>query len=89
MKIIDKIKEIFLNSIPILLMIYLITIIKDDVILTLTYVIIIATSLLIKRENKDILIFTFGFFIMIIAEYIFINTGVETFNRSNIFGMPS
>jgi hypothetical protein len=29
----------------------------------------------------------FGFFIMIVAEYFFVMTGVETFRRNTLFGL--
>lgn len=84
---IDNIKKIFLNIIPILLMIVLIPAIKNDYLLTGFYLIIIVISLFIKFELKDILFLGFGFFIMIVMEYLFISTGVETFNRNSFFGI--
>jgi hypothetical protein len=68
-------------------MIALIPIIKDDYLLTVLYVIIIAVSLYIKKERNDITVFVFGFCIMIVSEYIFISTGVETFVRNSLFGL--
>ncbi len=83
----NKTKEIFLNSIPILLMIGLIPMIRNDYVLTIFYIIIILISHVIKKEKNDILIFIFGFFIMILSESIFISTGVETFTRNSLFGL--
>ena len=82
-----RVSKIFLNSIPILLMIGLIPLIKSDYILTLVYVAIILISLFIKRVKNDILVLVFGFIVMIIFEYIFISTGVETFIRNSLFGL--
>ncbi|MCX6756986.1 MAG: DUF2878 family protein [Candidatus Nomurabacteria bacterium] len=79
--------KIFLNSTPILIMIGLIAVVHNDYILTIIYIVIIAISLFIKKEKKWISIFTFGFFIMIISESIFISTGVETFTRNSLFGI--
>ncbi len=87
MKIKDKILRIFLNSLPIILMIFLIQFIKNDYILAFFCVIIIIVSFLIKYEKKDYLFLIFGFIIMIISELFFISTGVETFNRNSLFGL--
>ena len=83
----QKTIKIFFNSIPILIMIGLIPLIQNDYFLTLAYIGIIFVSLAIRRERNDILIFIFGFFIMIISEYIFISTGVETFIRNSLLGV--
>jgi hypothetical protein len=83
----QKILKIFLNAIPILFMVALIPLVKDDYPLTLFYVIIIIIALSIKRENNEYMIFIFGFIIMIIFEYFFISTGVEVFNRHSLFNI--
>ncbi len=83
----NRILKIVLNIIPILLMILLISLIKNDYLLTITYIFIITISLLIKYEKKDFLFLIFGFVIMILSEYLFISTGVETFNRNSLFGI--
>ncbi len=87
MNIKNKILRIFLNSLPIILMILLIPFVKNDYFLTLLYIIIITTSLLIKYEKKDYLFFIFGLIIMTVSELFFISTGVETFNRNSLFGL--
>jgi hypothetical protein len=83
----QKSLKIFLNSIPVLIMVGLIPLIQNDYFLTLVYVGIIFISLFIKHERNDIPVSIFGFFIMVIFEYIFINTGVETFTRNSLFGV--
>jgi hypothetical protein len=84
----QKALKIFLNAIPILVMIGLIPLLKNDYLLTIFYIIIIVTSLkLIKSTKNDYLILLFGFVIMIFFEYIFISTGVETFTRNSLFGI--
>ncbi len=83
----QKAWRIFLNSVPIFLMIGLIPIVKNDYFLTGLYVATIIVSLLIRREKNDILIFIFGFVAMIVSETIFISTGVETFLRNSLFGL--
>lgn len=80
--------QLFFISLPILIMIGLIPLIINDYILTLIYVAIITALFIYKKERKiDMIIFTFGFCVMIIFEYIFISTGVETFVRNSLFGV--
>ncbi len=87
MKLKDKILQIFLNTIPIILMIAIIPVFKNDYILTGIYALIIAVSFAINYQQKDYLFFIFGFLIMIISEYFFVSTGVETFVRNSLFGL--
>ena len=82
-----KTTGIFLNSIPVLLMISLIPFIQKDYLLALTYIIIIGISFAIKYTKNDYMVMVFGFFIMMISEYLFISTGVETFVRNSLFGI--
>ncbi|PIP68883.1 hypothetical protein CO033_00925 [Candidatus Nomurabacteria bacterium CG_4_9_14_0_2_um_filter_32_10] len=83
----NKIINIVLNVIPILVMIGLIPIILNDYLLVIIYIVIILISLYIKKEKGDIFIFVFGFFAMILSEMVFISTGVETFVRNTLFGL--
>lgn len=83
-----KIKNIFFEMIPILIMIGLIPLIKNDYLLSLLYIIIILISFKIKYVKNECRIFTAGFTLMLIFEFIFISTGVETFIRNSLFGMP-
>ena len=83
----NKTYQIFLNAIPILLMIGLIPFISSDYLLTFLYIVIIFIALTLERTQNDLLILAFGFVIMIASEYLFINTGVETFNRNTLFGL--
>lgn len=82
-----KLKRIFLNSIPVLAMIGLIPFVKNDYILTGLYVVIIILAFLIHPRKYDRLIFAVGFFLMTLAEYLFISTGVEVFLRNSLFGV--
>ena len=81
----NKTTQIFLNAMPVILMIALIPVIKNDYLLTGIDVLIIAVSFSIKYQPKDYLFFSFGFIIMIASEYLFISTGVETFVRNTLF----
>ncbi len=84
---IHKIVRIVVQSIPILVMIALIPFVKNDYLLTAIYVVVILICLYIKKENKDITVFLCGFIAMVLSEYIFISTGVETFIRNSLFGL--
>lgn len=81
------VRTIFINSVPVALMVGLIPVIQNDVTLSLVYVAIIAVSLFIRRERLDFALFAFGFVALLISEYFFISTGVETFTRRSLFGV--
>ena len=83
----SKATQLFLNAAPVLLMIGLIPFVKNDFLLMAIYLSIIGSALAVKREPKDITILIFGFFVMIASEYLFVSTGVETFNRNSLLGM--
>jgi len=84
-----KVSQIFLGTIPVLLMIGLIPAVSDDYILTFLYVVIIIVAFVLRREPNDILVLVFGFVVMTASEYLFISTGVETFTRNTLLGfMP-
>ena len=87
MKIKDKVLQIFLTAIPIILMVAFIPIFKNDYILTGIYVLIIAVSFFIKYEKKDYIFFIFGLIAMTIFEYYFLSVGVESFKRNSLFGL--
>ncbi len=82
-----QIFKIVPNVLPIILMIGLIPVIENDFWLTGIYLAIMIVWFLIKREKNDFLFLVFGFFVMIIAEYFFISTGVETFTRNSFLGV--
>ncbi|OGM96603.1 MAG: hypothetical protein A3B86_00620 [Candidatus Yanofskybacteria bacterium RIFCSPHIGHO2_02_FULL_38_22b] len=83
----NKIYKIFLNSIPILVMVGLIPLISNDFLLTAAFGLVVVVSFLKKREPKESLIFVAGFLLMVFFEYIFILTGVEVFYRNSLFGV--
>ncbi|MDO8669687.1 MAG: hypothetical protein Q7K65_05350 [Candidatus Buchananbacteria bacterium] len=82
-----KLSAVILNIIPILLMIGLIPLVADDYALTLIYIAIITISLTIKRTPNDFVMLILGFFTMLIAEYLFVSTGVEIFLRNTLLGL--
>jgi|SRR3989344_1038464 len=83
----EKFTKIIVNILPIILMLLLIPLVINDYFLTLIYIIIIILSLIIKYEKKDLLFLITGFVAMLIGEYFFIKTGVETFNRNSLFNL--
>ncbi len=69
-------------------MIGLIPLVQNDYLLTIVYIAIISIFLkLISARKTDFIVLIFGFVIMIISEYFFISTGVETFTRNSLFGL--
>ena len=78
---------IFLNAIPIILMIALIPGVHNDYLLTAFYLVVVLGSFKIYYEQKDAIVFLFGFCIMIISEYFFVSTGVEVFARHSLLGL--
>lgn len=80
--------KIFLNLVPVLIMVILIYLVKNDYLLTLFYIMILFVSLkFIKYTKTDIIVLWFGFAGMTVFEYIFVSTGVETFTRKSLFGI--
>lgn len=83
----DKVYKVFLNTIPVLAMIGLIPFVLNDYLLTVIFIGIIFLAFLLKRDKNDLLVLAFGFVIMIAAEYLFVSTRVETFNRHTLLGL--
>ncbi len=79
--------RILLNAIPVLVMIGLIPLVSSDYLLAVIYIVIIAVALLVKRTKNDLTFLVFGFVALTISESIFISTGVETFQRTSLFGL--
>ena len=79
--------KVFLNAIPVIVMIGLIPFVKSDLVLTAIDMWIIVVALMIKKEKKDMMFLAFWFCIMIASEYFFISTGVETFQRRSLLGV--
>lgn len=83
----NKLKTIVVNIMPILLMIGMIPIIKNDYMLTGLYIVIISVAFLIKYEKREYIYFLFGLFGMIVSELVFTSTKVEVFVRVSLFGL--
>lgn len=78
---------IIINATPILVMICLIPLIRNDYILSGIYALMAFATLTAKQDKIDVAIFFVGFFAMTFFEYLFISTGVETFQRNTLFGI--
>jgi hypothetical protein len=61
--------------------------ITNDYTLSLIYIGVIVVSLSIYHKKNEFYILLYGFCIMILAEYFFVSTGVETFTRTTLFGL--
>ena len=73
-----KAGKIFIQALPILLMIALIPYVENDYLLTAIYAGIILVALFLKRTHHDILIFCVGFVGMIVSEYFFVLSGYHS-----------
>lgn len=82
-----KLIHIFLNAVPVILMVGLIPFVPDDGMLTVAYCVMIIIAFLVLRMRRDWKIFIFGFFVMMFFEWLFVATGVERFNRNSLFGV--
>lgn len=80
-----KILAILVNLIPIVLMIGLISLVKNDWLLALVYLVIIAIAFVIRIEKREIQILILGFVLMTLAETFFVKTTVEFFIRDSMF----
>lgn len=87
MKFKEKVLRLFLNALPVILMIALIPSVENDYVLSLAYVFIISGAFLVKRDRKDFAFLIFGFITMAVSEFFFISTGVETFIRNSLLGL--
>lgn len=81
----NTLKNIFLEAIPVLIMVGLIPIVSSDYLLSLIYIAIVLISFKIKYIKNEYVVFITGFIAMIIFEYLFVLTGVETFTRNSLF----
>ena len=83
-----NIKKIILNIIPILVMILLVKVIKNDYYLLIVYALLILTMLKINYEKNEYKLLISGIIFMFVTEYIFISTGIETFTSQTLINMP-
>ena len=82
-----KIFAISIIALPVVLMVALIPFVTNDYLLTATDAGIILAVLARRHARSDLFALAFGFIAMTISEMFFIHTGVETFNRTTLFGI--
>ena len=87
MKLNEILIKSFLEIIPIILMIVLIAIIKNDYLLLLIYIILIIILFKIKYEKNEIYILVITAILLTFFEYIFVSTGVEIFLRKTLLNV--
>ncbi len=78
--------RIVLIAVPVFLMIALIPYVRNDFVLAGVYLCIIGVSA-IRYTRKDFAFLIFGFCMLLIAEYFFLLTGVEVFERRSLLGV--
>jgi hypothetical protein len=84
----SKTLKICKEALPAIIMIALIPFIQNDYSLMLAYIVVIILAFVVLgRHPKDATVFIFGFLAMIASEYLFVSTGVETFQRHTLFGL--
>ena len=78
--------RILMIAFPVFFMIALIPLVQNDFLLAGIYIAIIAVSSLRYRRH-DFTFLVVGFFVLLVSEYLFISTGVETFERRSLLGV--
>ncbi len=69
-------------------MVALISLVQNDYVLALCYVVIsFVCWKIFKLKKDDLVVYLFGLVAMTVSEYFFIHTGVETFARVSLFGI--
>ena len=79
--------QICLYFITIVAMIGLAVFVENDHVLTVIYLGVITITFVVKKERADLLILSVGFLGTLIGEYLFVSTGIETFNRTSFMGI--
>lgn len=79
--------KVITNALPIVVMIGLIPLIQNDFVLTAVYGVFILAALAIHQDKKDLVFLIFGFVTLFFSEYLFVSTGVETFERRSLLGV--
>ena len=75
------------NALPIAVMIALVPLVQNDIALTAIYALFNLAALAIHQDKKDLIFLIFGFVTLFFSEYLFISTGVETFERRSLLGI--
>ena len=83
----NKLSPVVFYSIPIVLMIGLISVIENDYLLAGVYILCIAGLLFYRSETNDFIVLLFGMVGITLSEILFISTGVEVFTRNSFLGL--
>ena len=78
---------ICVQAIPVALMIASIPLVQNDFLLAAVDIAIIIVAFAIRRDRGDLIFLAFGLIALFISEYVFISTGVETFERRSLLGV--
>ncbi|RJQ35580.1 hypothetical protein C4568_00835 [Candidatus Parcubacteria bacterium] len=70
---------------PVFVMILLIPLIKEDIAVIAIYIAISAGALILSKDKKELIFFSFGLILLTCTEMWFVATGVETFHRDLFF----
>ena len=82
--------RIIASVLPILAMIALIPLIRNDFLLAGIYALFILVALAIRQDKKDLVFLAVGIVVPTIGEFLFVSTGAEVFTRDVlIFGIPA
>ena len=83
------VSRIVTSVLPVMVMIALIPLVRNDIVLSGVYTLFIAATLLIRQDRKDYVFLSVGMVIPTIGEILFVSTGVESFSRDIlVFGIP-
>lgn len=82
-----KVITVLLEAFPVLLMLSLLYLVKDEHLLFWLFVLIAAVSLLVRYKPLDLTALFLGMVIMTIGEVIFVSSGVEVFESRSLFGL--
>src|SRR3989338_7529644 len=83
------VSRIVTSILPIVVMLGLIPLVRNDVVLAGVYALFIVVTLTVRQDKKDLAFLAIGLVIPTIGEILFVATGVEVFKRDLlVFGIP-
>lgn len=82
-----KVKRIGLYALSVLVLIAAVPLVTNDILLLSLYFIAAAILIVLTHERNDYAAYFIGLIGISVAEFFFIQTGVETFSRAGLLGM--
>ena len=83
------VSRVLTSMLPVVVMIALIPLVRNDIVLAVIYTLFILVTLAIRQDRKDLVLLGVGLVIPTIGEILFVATGAEVFTRDVlIFGIP-